>query len=373
MQVPSYKKQEPISLQEKPYSNNNVIIIPESVEKKFRIYCALSPNLEWSGILFYKADVSKNGIKITCVDFFLMNQGSGADTEIDFDTPEIAGYMAQNPELLDCRQGLCHSHHHMKAWFSEIDKNLLRQEGVLTDNFVSLIVNNEGNYTAVFTQCYNIHTDVTEKQVHTISYSKFGGSTKSRNLTTENEYAKDTKSLEYTPLKIVINPASMDDSLERFNLISGRSYRNVPVWKSPSVNIGNYEERNLFSDLPSNKDVDGFIDYEDVTFNMSYMYGLCDRLIVGTPFPFSKPDYASIERYYTEISSKSEGFDSWLTSWVEYLLYDEIPEWLEQQFPEISIDESAALLAQKLIDMVKRTSLVTYKDKLVSILNDYAV
>ena len=60
--------------------------------------------------------------------------------------------MAENQELLDCKMGLIHSHNNMKTFFSGTDLHTLNVEGNERNHFVSLIVNNEGNYTAGITR-----------------------------------------------------------------------------------------------------------------------------------------------------------------------------------------------------------------------------
>ena len=56
-----------------------------------------------------------------------------------------------NNDLLDCYIGLLHSHNHMGSFFSGTDTDTLKSEGMTMPHFVSLIVNNSGEYSAAIT------------------------------------------------------------------------------------------------------------------------------------------------------------------------------------------------------------------------------
>lgn len=131
------------------------IVIPKNVEEKIRHLCSVVHEVEWSGVLFYKKEGSfeNNDLKITCVDIFPMDIGSGGFTDFD-DTPDIAAYRCEHLELLEegIYEGLIHSHNCMKAFFSGTDTNTLLEEGTDRNHFVSLIVNNEGSYVAAVTR-----------------------------------------------------------------------------------------------------------------------------------------------------------------------------------------------------------------------------
>lgn len=70
------------------------LILSEQLESKIRMYCALSPEREWSGVMFYKFEGTfKDGITIYGNDMYLMDQGTAAHTEFDLNEPEITRYM----------------------------------------------------------------------------------------------------------------------------------------------------------------------------------------------------------------------------------------------------------------------------------------
>lgn len=128
------------------------LYIPATVEQKIRFICKNCWNTEWSGILFYnyEGNFEDNSLVIKCQDICVLDIGSSAYTEFIQDQ-RVISYMADN-DLLDCQLGLVHSHQLMSTFFSNTDINTLLEEGHSRNNFVSLIVNNQGNYTAAITR-----------------------------------------------------------------------------------------------------------------------------------------------------------------------------------------------------------------------------
>ena len=142
------------------------LIIPEDIEKKIRYMCQNVSTIEWSGTLFYKLEgkYEDGTLVIRCVDFFLMDIGSSAYTEFDM-SPDVIGYMTENPDLLDCQMGLIHSHNTMPTFFSGTDTSTLLEEGKDRNHFVSLIVNNAGTYTAGITRLEHTIAQIKEEGV----------------------------------------------------------------------------------------------------------------------------------------------------------------------------------------------------------------
>ena len=128
------------------------IVIPNNVESQIRYLCRRVWDNEWSGILFYTVEGTfETSLVVTCKDILPMDIGTGAATEFEM-SPDVISYMAENQELLDCKMGLIHSHNNMKTFFSGTDLHTLNVEGNERNHFVSLIVNNEGTYTAGITR-----------------------------------------------------------------------------------------------------------------------------------------------------------------------------------------------------------------------------
>lgn len=183
-----------ISLVQKSGTYNYKLIIPAEVERKIRFTCQKVWNTEWSGTLFftYEGSFENNDLVIRCVDIYIMDIGTQAYTEFDMN-PDVISYMCENPELLDCQMGLIHSHNNMSTFFSETDTATLKEEGRDRNNFVSLIVNNAGTYTAAITR------RVKSKQVkESVSYEFFGDGEKQDT----KEYVSDADEIEWFYLKI---------------------------------------------------------------------------------------------------------------------------------------------------------------------------
>lgn len=183
-----------ISLVQKSGTYNYKLIIPAEVERKIRFTCQKVWNTEWSGTLFFTHEGSfeNNDLVIRCVDIYIMDIGTQAYTEFDMN-PDVISYMCENPELLDCQMGLIHSHNNMSTFFSGTDTATLKEEGRDRNNFVSLIVNNAGTYTAAITR------RAKSKQVkESVSYEFFGDGEKQDT----KEYVSDADEIEWFYLKI---------------------------------------------------------------------------------------------------------------------------------------------------------------------------
>lgn len=183
-----------ISLVQKSGTYNYKLIIPAEVERKIRFACQKVWSTEWSGTLFFTHEGSfeNNDLVIRCVDIYIMDIGTQAYTEFDMN-PDVIAYMCENPELLDCQMGLIHSHNNMSTFFSGTDTATLREEGIDRNNFVSLIVNNAGTYTAAITR------RVKSKQVkESVSYEFFGDGEKHDT----KEYVSSADEIEWFYLKI---------------------------------------------------------------------------------------------------------------------------------------------------------------------------
>lgn len=142
----SYKTEEQIP--KELLSSKFKILIPELTYKKISYLCTLVPDLEWSGVLFYKVDGSITDIdnlSITVLDVYPLDVGSSTFTDYEYNDDYIS-YRVSHPELLEegVFIGHVHSHNHMAAFFSGTDVGELISSAPLHNVFVSLIVNNAG-------------------------------------------------------------------------------------------------------------------------------------------------------------------------------------------------------------------------------------
>lgn len=197
-------------------SSTYKMFIPLEVEKKIRLLCREFTNIEWSGILFYKVEgtFEDGTLKITCVDIYQMDIGNAGTTEFEM-TADVSAYMVDHPELLssDIYTGLIHSHHSMATFFSGTDTATLQAEGNDTNHFVSLIVNNEGTYTAGITRKVSSEMQVTEKCI----YNTWGNAPKEE-VTSYTE--KEDSIIQWFSLEITKETDEEEFTHEMLNRIS---------------------------------------------------------------------------------------------------------------------------------------------------------
>ena len=200
------------------------LIIPQHVEGKIRTLLKEVHNIEWSGVLFYTytGSFESDDLVLTCQDLIPMNIGSGAFTEFEVNE-DVVTYMVSH-DLLDCQMGLIHSHHSMATFFSETDVNTLCEEGKDRINFLSLIVNNEGTYSARITEKDSIH--ITRQIVATTKF--FGDSQYSKETSDE----MDTLGLRYHELEVCREEAVESDDQELLDRIN-KFKESHPHWNKP--------------------------------------------------------------------------------------------------------------------------------------------
>lgn len=206
------------------------MVIPSYVEERIRLACASVPNLEWSGVLFfkYKGNFEDGNLQVVCKDILLMDVGSAAYTEWAADA-EVISYMAEN-DLLDCQMGIIHSHNTMATFFSGTDTGTLLQEGQDRNNIVSLIVNNDGTYSAAVTRHVFTEAKVHEKG----TYQLFGDGEQSY----EEDYEIEDEYIEYFMFDIVRKePNRLFSFIDRLKEVMTKK-RTTVVASQPSSGYG---------------------------------------------------------------------------------------------------------------------------------------
>lgn len=154
-------------------SNKVALYISMAAEYKIRALCSMLPNREWSGVLFYEVEGGfddLNAMKLHVKDFMTLDIGSGTFTEFEM-TPDVCAYMVEN-NLLNCQTGLIHSHNTMSTFFSSVDKDTLLKKGSQQTHFLSLIVNNAGEYNAAITAQVNYPARVMQAYMMTYGDKK---------------------------------------------------------------------------------------------------------------------------------------------------------------------------------------------------------
>lgn len=363
------------------------MIIPKEVEEKIRCICRKVWRDEWSGVLFFTVEgaFEDNSLIIRCEDIYVMDIGSGSYTEFNM-SPDVASYMASNSQLLDCQMGLIHSHNNMDTFFSGTDIRTLEEEGLDRNHFVSLIVNNRGDYTATITR------RLTNKCItESFCYPSFGNIQISE---TRNSRGSSAEELEYYYLDIEIEGYSKYTELEsrlkeieEFKKIQEVNSRfNIPSYT--------YEPLSRFKPL-SQEDVNNLMeedalswkqqtlkfreDAEKYSFNKDLAKSLALQLVTGSVVipRESKINIKSwvagmVPIYERRFGKGEEGlniFEKWAEGFIEFLCWFTIDEDLIKQ--GIEEDEMNTLCAIAIKEELEDLDSNIYIEKFIEILNSY--
>jgi proteasome lid subunit RPN8/RPN11 len=277
----------------KKQDNTYKLIITPELEEKIRFLCARFPNNEYSGVLFYDytGRFEDNSLVLTAKDFCLMDYGSATYTEFN-KSAEICNYMIEH-DLLECQQGLMHSHDQMSTFFSGTDLGTLQEEGSDMNNFLSLIINNAGQYTAAITRKVKHIPHVTE----VLEYEFFGEETINIGNdeydaieSYEIEYfflniEKPTVNIGYTDLFNRIEEISKDKTKianisrePRANLIVEPTLKATPLYKETNISFSKTNTA-----VQAGVDTDESIDYNKYKFNETDLNNIVKQLLIGSP------------------------------------------------------------------------------------------
>lgn len=375
------------------------MVVTEKVENKIRYICQQLPTVEWSGVLFYTTQGSfkDNNLKVICQDIYLMDVGSAAYTEFNM-SPEVISYMTENPELLDYQSGLIHSHNQMATFFSGTDVATLKEEGTDRNHFVSLIVNNEGTYTAAITRKISITRNVDEE----IQYDSFNG----EKVTENSSYVEEDSEFEYFPLKITIEGEKEENKILKARLeeiknnkiktsikISPNSKQlsipyNPPYSHPYTNNYQSNSKLNPYSRVETSGqtysiDADDFtnIDYNKVKLSDKLLKELTLQIITGSilipnsskinMFEWSKNMAALFQRRFGEDNYGFKIFDTWAENHIEFICwYTEVEELVMAGYTD---DQMASIIAKNLIGELEKLSANIYINKFINILQKYIV
>lgn len=318
-----------IKIVQRPCTSNYKLTIPLNVEKKIRYICYKVGNTEWSGILFttYKGTFENNDLEIICKDIYVMDIGSSVYTEFDMN-PDVIAYMADNPELLECQPQLVHSHHSMSTAFSSTDINTLKEEGLTRNNFVSLIVNNDGKYTAAITRKVERTCIVKE----TTSYELFDAGAKEE----FDEYVDSAEEIEY--FYLTINKEEVEDS--DFSSIENRLKEVREAKASKSTSIIETKSNNKpfeYNYIKSNTQKGLFDDFDDfsinaIPVNKDKVKQVMLQLLTGSIilsndskidiFKWAKTMPNTYSKRFGQGEKGLDAFESWADTYIEYLLWE---------------------------------------------------
>lgn len=391
-----------ISLVQKSGTYNYKLVIPAEVERKIRFTCQKVWNTEWSGTLFFTHEGSfeNNDLVIRCVDIYIMDIGTQAYTEFDMN-PDVIAYMTEHSELLDCQMGLIHSHNNMSTFFSGTDTATLKEEGRDRNNFVSLIVNNAGSYTAAITR------RIKSKQVkESVSYEFFGDGEKQDT----KEYVNDADEIEWFYLKIEkegenysfpdmaarleeIKQAKAEKAKKAqtpvyssgYNPIIANSYGTKVGSANPvkkEANKPKVVQPTLFDNVDDLPFDDSYsIPYGQVTFDKATLRSLVLQLITGSiiisndsKIDISKWAKSMPTLYEKRFGKGKEGMDNfemWADTYAEYLTWCATDEKLE----ELGYDETeiCAICAHDMIEELTKLPENDYIKGYIDALQKYLI
>lgn len=374
------------------------IIIPDRVEEKIRFLCRNIWDVEWSGVLFYKTEGSfeDKSLVIRCIDIFQMDIGTGGYTEFTM-SPDVAAYMVEHPELMEAGvyQGLIHSHNQMSTFFSGTDTDTLLEEGLDSAHFVSLIVNNAGNYTAGITRRYQCKAQLIEK----IAYPTWGGETKEEERSTFEE----SEEVEWYNLIPVLESPFINEMTERMNAIKAtKKIKEEEERKRVSKNSSMfpyYEEGRFYPFQKTEKPDDAKLEHEDAApvdteggregeeYDIPYGKVNADRdvvmsivkQIVTTSVIVSNKSNVDLAKWansmktlYDERFHNLEEFKSFASNYLDFLMYyTPVDSLLEAVDNDDSV--AVAILAYDVIDELKNLPANPYLKIYIQLLNEFII
>lgn len=345
-------------------SNTYKLIIPSKVEDKIRYVCNRISEVEWSGVLFVKYSGSfESNLTITCEDILVMNIGSSAYTEFNM-TPEVVSFI-QERQLFDCQMALIHSHNHMPTFLSGTDIATLQEEGSQKNTFVSLIVNNAGNYTAAITRRVQLH----QEGIAVSRYNLFGEEATS----SESRYTEDNTIVEYFMLDIIKENSyykALDERLKELNT-PRVPINNTPVSTTiklkepitPPKNYGPLFEDNLKESMFKESVEEGILD--------CLIAQILTGCVIINNNKFDAFKWArNLEKLYDKRFDDNHGgfdaFRTWAENHCETVIWHVGDEYLESiyDYPEI-----AAIYANKIIEKLEKLPKNKYIEEFIDILN----
>jgi len=319
-------------------------------------------------VLFYHHTGSFEGgdLVIRCEDFYPMDLGTSGWTEYHMNE-DVAAYMAQNMELFDCEIGLIHSHHRLGAFFSGQDINTLQVEGNDTNNFVSLIVDNAGNYVAAITRNVRTKREITVTCLES-TYQFFGeGEVKSGDDRKEVRKEDVCSKVEYFMLDIekpaVANP--FDDMDRRFEEIEKRKKASA-VTLSPGISDA-WQPQKAEPGLFSERELEGVVQNDVANLRSSYMVGdesirelvlrmlTCSLIMHGGKSNLKE----WVDKYMVPVYDKQFGgvdmdaFTSWRDYSVEYSLMYGKDDSFRDMYPMLDDDSYWSVKAMAMQEELK--------------------
>lgn len=376
-----------------PYSGDEhfVLNISEGLEKKIREFCALSPHREWSGVLFYTYESDETHTVINADDVFLMNQGTVGYTEYDLNEPEATRYMVMEG-LIDHCIGHIHSHNTMKAFFSGEDTDTLIEHGTAMNNFVSLIVNNAGEYVARVTRRITVSGIEMRSFTGKMEYPLFNTDRViSKDITKEEKTPATSSWVEYADLEINKPTVRIEEHLERFGSLTQKSYctpssphtqpfnpETSKGWTPPSLD--GYENRKpvqgkLFEDdedavehTITDLDPVQIEAIREIEWSKTGFQAWFNELLNGNPFDASLTSPYGIGSRYKNRFPTEQDFLPWFEMWVDFMVSDfTFPKDFNMRGAACVCDDEELLLVKTYCEICTKPNFV-YKELILDTL-----
>ena len=356
------KKNFTLKLVERPSTYK--LIIPPAVYRKIKEWCLYLPDKEWSGTLFYTTEGSfaDGSFTAICKDIYVSDIGTGGFTEFDHKA-DIVAY-ADEHDLLDCYQALIHSHHSMAAWFSATDTHTLIKEGMSMPHFLSLIVNNSGNYVAKITRRVTLKTSE-------ITYPTYG----QKEITEENKTEVDSY-LEAFSLEIEIaedklrtevlqRAKEIMEEKEKVRKVAGVHFPTLFSVQDKEPGSLTPWEKDWRKDLEGPRPLTGSqesaeeegedckVDIPEEVAQRTLIQLLTGSVTSGMSSSFDLDRWLAImDKVYKNRFPVKAAFETWLDSYIEYLIWNTEWEGSDAQDP----DENVRVLLSSLYDRLKHLS-----------------
>ena len=405
-------------------SSSFKLIIPAEVEAKIRHMCSVIHDVEWSGILFYthEGNFEDDNFVATCKDIFIMDVGNSTYTEFK-DSCDVINYRALN-DLLDenIHEGLIHSHNNMSTFFSGTDNATLVEEGTNCNHFLSLIVNNEGSYTARITRklLYKAKEHHIIEAIVSSSYNSYNN--KEIVLEEEKNHSDDftndveEKYIQYFDLEInkenpILDYSDLDERIKEIK----KNKVTIPKTTNYSFNnYYNYYDNNYKSDYYKP------IETPKSTFNVNKQYSLFEDDVNNVYNNYKDPSLYLYETFDPELTKKLgnqlllgsiladtnkvdidkwvkkmdnvyekrfgnlknqnnySNFENWVDSMLDIILYTEdkallkrLNAQLDKDSPKLDTSDTMEMCAYSIIEYFEELPDSFVKDKMIEILNTY--
>ena len=268
-------------------------------------------------------------------------------------------YKNKNLEIKNSKDNI-QSHNQMATFFSGTDLQTLKEEGIDRNHFVSLIVNNEGTYTAAITRRITSVKNVSD----TYTYKSFNDNDKQG----ENSYKVEETYILYNYLDIVKEDTNSNFTELEEQIKEVKQDKQTKAIVRPT-GFNNIPQPSLF------KDIDTPIESSSFTkINQDIVKTIAIQLITGSILASSSTNI-NLNEWVTRMPAlfdkrfgDEESFKLWCSLNIEFILADAVPDkYLKMQ------DDYINDLAIELYDFICKLPKNKYLDLILLELEEWTV